>query len=209
MPTTKKNYKSFTGVKEFYYGVLDENEAGISGDAPERIEFLQNIAVENPSEISRAYGDNKVAELAMSNGPTTLATTFHKVPIEDKATLFGLKTVGSGDTTGFAYTPNRTSPYVACAFARTAEDGGTEWLGFAKGMFMPPNVSGQSKQDGTVEFGSSEVSGEFMPREIDGIEDEDEGTMFVFYDPKGSTASRDFLFNLIFGKAHPSDVEGV
>lgn len=204
MPTNK-NYKSFTGVKEFYYGVLDDADAGIIEEAPERVEFLQNISVENPSEISRAYGDNKVAELAMSNGPTTVATTFHKLPIEDKATLFGLKAVG----TGLAYTPNRRSPYVACAFARTAEDGGTEWLGFAKGMFMPPNTTGQSKQDGSVEFGSDEVSGEFMPREVSGIDGEDEGTMFVFYDEPGQTESRDFLFSLIFGKAHPDAVEGV
>lgn len=202
MPTNK-NYKSFTGIKEFYYGVLENDDSGIKEATPERIEFLQNIAVETPSEISRAYGDNKVAELAMSNGPTTLATTFHKMPIEDKAVLFGLKTIG----TGFAYTPNRKSPYVACAFARTAEDGGTEWLGFAKGMFMPPSTSGQSKQDGSVEFGSDEVSGEFMPRSVDGIEDEDEGTMFVFYDAPGETESRNFLFDLIFGKSHPDDVE--
>lgn len=201
----KKNYKTFTGVKEFYYGVLDNDDSGIVETAPERVKFLQNISVDNPSEISRAHGDNEVAELAMSNGPTTLSTTFHKLPIEDKATLFGLKTLGGG----YAYTPNRKSPYVACAFARTAEDGGTEWLGFAKGMFMPPNTTGQSKQDGSVEFGSDEVSGEFMPREVDGIEDEDKGTMFVFYDAPGETTNRDFLFNLIFGKPHPEDVEEV
>lgn len=203
----KKNYRSFTGIKEFYYGVLADDESGITEDAPEHVKFLQNISVDNPSEISRAYGDNRVAELAMSNGPTTLSTTFHKLPMEDKAKLFGLKAIGEGK--GYAFTPNRRSPYVACAFARTAEDGGTEWLGFAKGMFMPPNTSGQTKEDGSVTFGNDEVSGEFMPREIDGIEGEDEGTMFVFYDAKGETTNRDFLFNLIFGKPHPDDVEGV
>lgn len=200
-----KNYKSFTGIKEFYYGVLDEDTGMIVETSPERIEFLQNISVETPAEMSRAYGDNKLAELAMSNGPTTLSTTFHKLPIEDKAKLFGLKTVG----TGYAYTPNRRSPYVACAFARTAEDGGTEWLGFAKGMFMPSNTSGTSKTDGSVEFGTDEVSGEFMSREVTGIDGEDEGTLFVFYDEPGATESRDFLFNLIFGVAHPDATEGV
>lgn len=201
-----KNYKSFTGIKEFYYGVLDESTGGIVETAPERIEFLQNISVETPAEMSRAYGDNKLAELAMSNGPTTVTTTFHKLPIEDKAKLFGLKTVG----TGYAYTPNRRSPYVACAFARTAEDGGTEWLGFVKGMFMPPNTSGASKTDGSVEFGTDEVSGEFMSREVTGIDGEDEGTMFVFYDAPETTDGRDFLFNLIFGVPHPDAVaEGV
>lgn len=205
MPTTNKNYKQFTGIKEFYYGVLEDDDSGIKEEKPERVEFLQNISVDNPSEISRAYGDNKVAQMAMSNGPTTLATTFHKLPLEDKAKLFGLKTIGPG----LAFTPNRTSPLVACCFARTADDGGTEWLGFAKGMFMPPNITKGTKTEGAIEFGSDEVSGEFMSREVEGIEDEDEGTMFVFYDAKGETTSRDFLFNLIFGKAHPNAVEGV
>lgn len=200
----EKNYKSFTGLREFYYGVLNADETGIAGTAPERVKFLQNISVETPSEISRAYGDNQVAELATSNGPVTLATTFHKLPIQDKAALFGLKSIGPS---GFAYTPNMTPPYVACAFARTAEDGGTEWLGFAKGLFMPPATTGSTKTDGSVEFGTDEVNAEFMSRPVEGIADEDEGTMFVMYDAKGETASRDFLFNLLFGLPHPDAIE--
>lgn len=194
-----KNYKSFTGLREFYYGILNPGETGIVGTTPERIKFLQNISVETPSEISRAHGDNQVAELATANGPVTLATTFHKVPIEDKAALLGLKKIGPG----YAHTPNMTPPYVACAFARTAEDGGTEWLGFAKGLFTPPTTTGATKTDGAVDFGSDEVNAEFMPRPVEGIEDEDEGTMFIMYDAKGSTTARDFLFPLLFGQPHP------
>lgn len=196
---TKKNYKSFTGLTEFHYGVLNADETGIVETSPERIEFAQEISVDTPQEITRASGDNKTAELAVANGPISVVTSFHKVPMEDKIKILGLKKVGSG----VAYTPNMTPPHVACAFARTAEDGGTEWLGFAKGLFTMSSISGKSKEDGSIEFSKDEVNGEFMPRKVDGIEDEDEGTMFVFYDAKGSTTNRDFLFNLIFGKPHP------
>lgn len=195
-----KNYKQFTGLREFYYGEVNEGETGIIGEAPERIRFLNAITVETPAEISRAHGDNQVAELATSNGPVTLSTTFHKLPMEDKARLLGLKSIGPN---GFAFTPDRRPPYVACAFARTAEDGGTEWLGFAKGIFTPPSTSGSTKTDGAVDFGTDVVNAEFMPRAVEGIEGEESGTMFVMYDEAGSTAARDFLFGLIFGVPHP------
>jgi len=50
-----KKYNAVTGVDEFYYGVLNADESGIDGEAPERIKFLQNISVEAPQEIARAY----------------------------------------------------------------------------------------------------------------------------------------------------------
>ncbi|PIC88429.1 phage tail protein [Sporosarcina sp. P21c] len=200
----EKNYRSFTGLKEFYYGVLDADEKKIKEAAPERIKFLQEINVDTPQEISRAHGDNMVAELATTNGPVTLGTNFHKLPIEDRAVLLGLKTIAGG----FAYTPNMTPPYVACAFSRTAEDGGTEWLFFLKGIFTTGGISGKTKEEGGVDFNSDEVNAEFMPREVEGIEDEDEATMMVVYDAKGETTNRDAMFTLVFGVAHPDAIPG-
>ena len=76
---TEKKYLSSTGVDEFYYGVLNtEGETGIVAAAPERVEFLQDIEVAMSSEIVRAYGDNKVAELGVSQGGVAVSGNFHK-----------------------------------------------------------------------------------------------------------------------------------
>lgn len=200
-----KNYRAFTGLKEFYYGTLDESDTAIKEATPEHVKFLQEIGVETPQEVSRAFGDNAVAEMAVTNSPITLTTSFHKLPIEDKAKLFGLKTIAGG----FAYTPNMSPPYVACAFARTAEDGGKEWLFFTKGMFMASGTTSRTKEDGAVDFGSDEVSAEFMPRELEGVVDDEQVSMLVVYDKAGSTTNRDAMFMLVFGKAHPDAVPGV
>ena len=60
-----KNYHATTGIDEFYYGVLNtEDETKITGTAPERIKYLQEITVSQEQSIEKAYGDNKVAEMA-------------------------------------------------------------------------------------------------------------------------------------------------
>lgn len=196
MATTEKNYKSFTGLKEFYYGKLNADDTGITGESPERIEFLQNISVETPQEIVKAHGDNTVAEMAVSTDVTTLTTTFHKIPIEDRAKLYGYETVNG--MYGLSNEPK--PPYVACVFARTAEDGGTEWLGFTKGIFTIASTEGQTKAD-SIEFTGDETSGEFMPREVDGVDKE--MTYLIAYDPAGETTQRDALFQAVFGVPHP------
>src|SRR5690625_7312669 len=84
-----KNYRSFTGLKEFYYGVLDDTDTRIVESAPERIEFLQNISIETPQEIAKAYGHNTVAEMAVSTAVTTLTTTLYKIPMADRAKRYG------------------------------------------------------------------------------------------------------------------------
>src|SRR5690625_475472 len=159
----EKNYRSFTGLKEFYYGTLSDNGASIINEStPERIEFLQNISVETPQEIVKAYGDNTVAEMAISTDVTTLTTTFHKIPIEDRAKLYGYEEING--MYGLSNEPN--PPYVACVFSRTSEDGGTEWLGFTKGIFTIATTEGTTKGE-SVEFTGNETSGEFMPRKVE------------------------------------------
>jgi len=193
----EKNYKAFTGLKEFYYGTLDETGASIIKETtPERIHFLQNISIETPQEIVKSHGDNTVAEMAISTDVTTLTTTFHKLPIEDRVKLYGYETVNG--LYGLSNDP--TPPYVACVFARTAQDGGTEWLGFTKGIFTISTTESQTKGE-SIEFTGNETSGEFMPRKVEGIDKE--MTYLIAYDKRGETEQRDALFQAVFGVPHP------
>lgn len=197
MPTTEKSYRSSTGVDEFFYGEIGE---GITAAYIERVKFLQNISVEMPQEVVRAYGDNKTAELAVSSGEISVTSSFHKIPLEDKQKLFGLEVVEGITAMG----SNDNPPYVAVIFAKTYEDGSKEYVGLPKGLFLRPNVEGATKEDGK-EFTSEEMEAQFMDREIDGFTDE-KSVLFA-YDKKGSTTNRDALFMKIFGMAYPTTTE--
>jgi phi13 family phage major tail protein len=190
----EKKYKASTGVDEFFYGEVGEN---IVASYIERVKFLQNINVEMPQEITRAYGDNKTAEMAVSAGDITVTSAFHKIPIEDKQKLFGLEVVDGLTFMGSEDTP----PYVAVIFAKTYEDGSREYVGLPKGIFTRPNIEGQTKEDST-EFSSEEMEGQFMDRKIDGL-DKEKSVIFAT-DEKGSTTNRDALFMKVFGKPYPS-----
>ena len=51
-----KNYHSTTGVEEFYYGVLsEEDETKIVKAQPELIDYLQEITVTREQKIGRAH----------------------------------------------------------------------------------------------------------------------------------------------------------
>lgn len=191
----EKNYRSSTGVDEFYYGDIGE---GMVAAYIERVKFLQDINVEMPQEIVRAYGDNTTAEMAVSSGDVSVTSQFHKIPIEDKQKLLGWETVEGLTATGSKDNP----PYVAVVFAKTFEDGSREYVGLPKGMFTRPNVTGQTKGEG-VEFSSEEISAQFMDREVDGFEKE-HSTIFAF-DKKGETTNRDALFLKVFGKPYPTE----
>lgn len=195
-----KHYKASTGVDEFYYAVL--NESDIVEGVPERVEFLQNITVEMPQEAVRAYGDNRTAEIAVSNGDITVTSQFHKVPEEDKAVLFGLEQTENGLT---AYGEGDTPPYVAVVFAKTYEDGSKEWVGLTKGMFMRPNIEASTKED-SVEFSSEEITAEFMERAVEGFDGKK--TVIFGRDNRGETEKRDALFQAIFGQGYPGDNGG-
>lgn len=199
----EKNYRASTGIDEFYYAVLSDSDL-VEGNI-ERVKFLQEITVELPQEITRAYGDNKVAELAVANGNVSVTSAFHKVPEQDKIRLFGLEETADGLS---SYGANDTPPYVAAIFAKTFEDGSREWVGLPKGMFLRPNIAGTTKEDG-VEFSNEEVTAEFMDREVTGFNDEK--SVIFGKDGKGSTAKRDAMFLAIFGKGYPgtTNPEGV
>jgi len=189
----EKNYRASTGVDEFYYGEIGE---GTTASSIERVKFLQNINVDMPQEITRAYGDNKTAEMAVSSGDITVTSQFHKIPIEDKQKLLGWETVEGLTAAGSDDNP----PYVAVVFAKTYEDGSREYVGLPKGIFTRPKIEGKTKEDGT-EFSSEELEGQFMDREVDGFLKE-KSVVFAA-DKKGETINRDALFLKIFGKSYP------
>lgn len=196
----EKVYRSSTGVDEFYYGEVGD---GIVASSIERVKFLQNINVEMPQEIVRAYGDNKTAEMAVSSGDIAVTAAFHKIPIEDKAKLLGWETIGGLTAAGSEDNP----PYVGVIFAKTYEDGSREYVGLPKGIFTRPNIVGQTKQ-GSVTFSSEEISAQFMDREITGFSKE--RSVIFAYDLKGETTNRDDLFLKVFGLPYPAEavVEG-
>ncbi|WP_251672134.1 major tail protein, partial [Sporosarcina sp. NCCP-2331] len=174
------------GVDEFYYGVLGE-ENKIVELTPERVKFLQNITVDMPQEIVRAYGDNTTAEMATSNGDIAVSSQFHKIPLEDKQTLLGWEVVEGITAAG----SQDNSPYVAVIFAKTHEDGSREYVGLPKGMFTRPNIEGATKEDG-VDFSSETIEAQFMDRKVEGFNNE-KSVLFAT-DEKGATTNRDALF---------------
>ncbi|WP_426355886.1 major tail protein [Mammaliicoccus sciuri] len=187
-----KSYKSFTGLTGFYY----KTEGGEIKKA-ERIKYLQEISVSKEQSIEKAYGDNGVAEMAVTNGTVELESTFHHLPLEDRINLFGLEQ----DEDGIVAVGNDTPPYTAVIFEKTTENGPTEYVGLKKGLFTFPEVSGQTKE-GSVEFSQDQSTAEFMETEIEGFKEPK--TMLLAKDEKGSTKGRDMLWQKIFGE----DFEG-
>lgn len=195
---TEKKYLSATGVDEFHYGILTAGGTGIVGAAPERVEFLQDIEVAMSSEITRAYGDNKVAELGVSHGAVGVSGNFHKIPETDKNALLGLETSSGGLLSAHGSADN--PPYVAVIFAKTYEDGSTEYVGLPKGKFLKTSIKGTSKQGNTT-FSQDAISAEFMDRAVTGFDKQK--SVVVGADDAAATTKRDAIFLAIFGVPYP------
>lgn len=197
----EKNYRSFTGLTEFYYKVHGEDVQQVTD--PERIKYLQEISVSKDQDIEKAYGDNQVAEMAVANGTIEVEAGFHKLPLEDRVALFGLEKSESG----IVSVGNDTPPYVAVMFAKTMEDGSREYVGLPKGLFTFPEVEGNTKEDG-VEFSSDSTTAEFMQAPVKGFEEEK--AMLMGHDAKGTSVMKDAIWEAIFGegKAPENDTTG-
>ena len=185
-----KNTNAFTGVDQFYYKMEDD----VDVNEVERIQYLQEIEVEREEEITQAFGDNTVAELAKSAGATTLTASFHKIDLTDKAKLFNLT-----EDDGLFFVGQSATKYAAVMFARTTETG-TEYVGLFKGVFLFSNMEGATKED-EIEFQSEESEAQFMPVEVEGIDGKQ--SFVLGYDENGSTVNRDRIYQLVFGVAHP------
>jgi phi13 family phage major tail protein len=191
----EKSYKSATGVDSFYYGILGDDNIALS---IEHVMFLQEIGVEMPQEITKASGDNRTAEMAVSAGDITVTGKFHKIPTEDKQKILGLEVVDGLTGMGSSDTP----PYLATVFAKTHEDGSREYVGLPKGIFTRPKIEGKSKEEGKVEFSSDEIEGQFMDRKVAGFTEEK--SVICGVDKKGETTNRDAIFMKVFGKPFPT-----
>lgn len=196
----EKNTKAFTGLTEFFYGKLDEQENKIEEDEATRIEFLQDISITTDQSLEKAYGDNSIAEMAVATDSTQLTTGFHTIPLEDRAILYGYE--NEEEIYGLPESPN--PPYVACMFTKTREDGSAEYIGFTQGKFMLADEEGETKGE-SVEFGSMTTEGEFMPRKVEGFKKN--MTFLIADDKEGETENRDKLYKMIFGVEHPDAKE--
>ncbi|MCM2675579.1 major tail protein [Alkalicoccobacillus plakortidis] len=198
MPEEQKNYTASTGVDEFYYGVLADSGTAImlAGEDIEKVEFPQTIGIEMPQEIVKAYGGNKIAEMAVSAGDTTVTSAFHKIPTEDKKKLLGLEAKNGITAMGAEDNP----PYVAVIFAKTYQSGRKEWVACLKGIFTRPNINAQTKGE-SVEFNPEEINAQFMDRELEGFDKLK--SVATAEDAAGETKNRDALFMATFGKPFP------
>lgn len=188
-----KSYNSFTGLKGFKYKVHGKDQEVTS---VENIDYLQEISVSKEQSIEKAYGDNTVAEMAVSNGTIEVESTFHHLPLEDRVKLFGLLQ----DEDGAVYVGDDTPPYVSVIFEKTTESGAIEYVGLSKGLFTFPEVEGKTKEDG-VEFSQDQSKAEFMPTDIPGVEGKK--AMILGRDEKGSTKMRDAIYKKVFGVDYP------
>ncbi|AQL56416.1 major tail protein [Abyssicoccus albus] len=187
-----KNYKSFTGLEGFMYQVDGEDTIN---NVVEPIEYLQEVSVATEQSIEKAYGDNVVAELAVSNGTTEVQSTFHKLPLEDRAILFGLKVVDGIVGQGIPQ-----APYVNVMFTKTMENGAKEYVGLKRGLFTIPESSNSTKKD-SVEFSSDQSTAEFMGSHSELMNEH--MVVLLGEDKKGETAARDAIYLDIFGVNHP------
>ncbi|WP_052400794.1 major tail protein [Oceanobacillus jeddahense] len=190
----KKNRSGVVGITGFYYAVLkNDSEEGATYEDPVRVNYIQNVSIETEQEIAKGYGDNMVAEMAVSTGVTTLELQFHAIPLEDRVVLLVLK----NEDDMFVQRSKPTPPYVAVALEKTKADGSSELVGLTKGMFTLPSSESQTKED-SLEFGSDTVSGEFSGREYD------DATQIFMHVKKDDREKRKKFMDKIF---NPSDTE--
>lgn len=162
----EKNLSAVVGIDKLYYAILTEdNEAGATYSEMVRLPYIQNVSIETEQEIAKAFGDNKVAEMAVSTGVTTVEFQFHTLPLEDRVALLGLEEDEDGL---IIQKSNVQAPYVAIALEKTKADGSSELVGLTKGMFTLPATEAQTKED-SLEFGNDTISGEFSARVFDDI----------------------------------------
>ncbi|MGW7930597.1 major tail protein [Staphylococcus xylosus] len=201
-----KNYHATTGVDGFFYGILNDKELGIAESKPEHVQFLQEITVTSPQEFVKAYGDNEVAEMAVSNAPVEVSGQFHKIPTEDKKRILGLKNLEK-DNPLYGFGSDDVPPYIAVVFCKTHEDGSREWVGLPKGKIKKPEQTAGTKQD-SVEFSSDSLTGEFVNRDIEVKEGSTIRRSVLFgADKAGENKAKKAMFKAIFGIDIDKDVD--
>ena len=165
MMNKAKNLSAVVGIDKFYYAVLEtDSESTVTYAERVRVPYVQNVSIETEQEIAKAYGDNTVAEMAVSTGVATVEFQFHTIPLEDRVALLGLE-----EENGMIIQRSQVNPpYVAIVLEKTKGDGTVELVGLTKGMFTLPSTEAQTKED-SLEFGNDTISGEFSARAFDDV----------------------------------------
>lgn len=160
-----KNYSANVGISGFQYAkLLTDTAEGATYSELVNVPFAQEIGIETEMSIEKAFGDNKVAEMATSTGTTTLSMQFHALPLAVRQDLLGLE-----EEEGITIQRSQIKPpTVAVSLYLDKADGSQELVGLTKGMFTLPGVEGSTKED-SVEFGNASIEGEFMSRLFDDI----------------------------------------
>lgn len=202
MADKKKNLSAVVGIDKLYYAILEEDtEDTIEYMKEVRIPYVQNVSIEPEQEIAKAYGDNRVAEMAVSTGPTAVDLQFHTLPLEDRVAILGLE-----DDEGLVIQKSQVKPpYVAMALEKVKGDGSSELVGLTKGMFTLPSTEDATQED-TLEFGNDTISGEFSGRTYDDI-----AQIFAHVkddDDEKREAFMKKLFSPMDGNGGGDDVEG-
>lgn len=163
--TETKNRSAVVGIDKFYYAILKgDTEEAASYEDTVRVPYVQNVSIETEQEIAKAFGDNTVAEMAVSTGVATVEFQFHTIPLEDRVALLGLT-----EEDGLIIQKSQVNPpYVAVILEKTKGDGTSELVGLTKGMFTLPSTEAATKED-TLEFGNDTISGEFSARAFDDV----------------------------------------
>ena len=166
MAVEEKNLSAVVGIDKLYYAILiGDTEVAATYQEMVRLPYVQNVSIETEQEIAKAFGDNKVAEMAVSTGVSTVEFQFHTLPLEDRVALLGLEE----DSDGLIVQKSQVNPpYVAMVLEKTKGDGTVELVGLTKGMFTLPALEAQTKED-SLEFGSDTISGEFSGRSYDDV----------------------------------------
>lgn len=185
----KKNRSAVVGIDKFYYAILNEDSNGaVTYGEKVRVPYVQSVSVDTEQSIEKSYGDNRVAEMAVSTGVTTVELQFNAIPLEDRLALLGLSEDGDGLVVQRSQV---TPPYVAIVMEKTKADGSAELVGLTKGLFMLPNTEAQTKED-SLEFGSDTISGEFSARVYD------DTTQVMAHVGNEDQVKRDALMSLVF-----------
>src|SRR5699024_7851025 len=173
-----KNYSATVNIKGFKYAIQKEdNQDGVSYEDPVSVPFAQSVDIETEQSLEKAYGDGRVAEMAVATGTTTITMGWHNIPLEVRQELLGLEE----DDDGLIIQRSQvTPPDVAIILEQEKNDGSVELVGLTKGKFMLPAIEGETKED-SVEFGNHEIEGEFAARHYDDV-----AQIMVFIDDEDS-----------------------
>jgi len=196
MAEEKRNHSSTVGIDEFHYAILQEDtKENLSYGEIYHVPFSQEVSVETEQEIAKGYGDNVVAEMAVSTGVTALEMGFHALPLEDRERMLGLEKDGNLTIQKGSTNP----PYVAVALRQVKADGTSQWVGLTKGIFTIPSIEAQTKED-SIEFSTDTIEGEFSTRLNDDI-----ATIFAFQDKDDAGEARTEFFNKLFAKTEEGE----